>query len=80
VTRKRDNAEKTRRGFYIEVACPAESRGIIVLEDGLLIVKGERRGENPDADRRSKRCSEGLSAGPSGCLWNMDLEKTALPK
>jgi HSP20 family protein len=48
------NVYENEQGFHVEVALPGlDRRDIeIVFEDGVLIVKGERKGENPENARR----------------------------
>jgi HSP20 family protein len=47
------NAYEDEQGFHVEVALPGlDRRDIeIVFEDGILMVKGERKGENPENAR-----------------------------
>jgi HSP20 family protein len=48
------NAYEDEHGFHVEVALPGLDRQDIeiLLEDGVLTVKGERKGNNPDSTRR----------------------------
>ena len=48
------NAYEDEQGFHVEVALPGlDRRDIeIVFEDGILMVKGERKGENSENARR----------------------------
>ena len=48
------NAYEDEHGFHVEVALPGlDRRDIeIVFEDGVLMVKGERKGENSENARR----------------------------
>jgi HSP20 family protein len=48
------NAYEDEHGFHVEVAVPGLNRDDmeIVFEDGVLIVKGERKSESPDGNRR----------------------------
>jgi HSP20 family protein len=48
------NAYEDEHGFHAEVALPGlDRRDIeILIEDGVLMVKGERKGENPENARR----------------------------
>ena len=48
------DAYEDEHGFHVHVALPGlDRRDIeIVFEDGVLVVKGERKGENPESARR----------------------------
>jgi len=48
------NAYEDQDGFHIEAALPGLNRDDIniAFEDGLLTVRGERKGENQDANRQ----------------------------